>query len=234
MVKSIADAGAARKPWYGRGMDAAFWQNRWDTNQLGFHEGAPNRFLLKHGPAVFAAGARVLVPLCGKAVDLAWLAGAGHAVVGCELVELAARAFFSEHGLTPAEARRDPFSSLTAGGIEILVGDALSLTKGHVGPVDALFDRAALIALPEATRPAYGALVAGLLPPGAPGILVTLEHDVGEGPPFSVDRAAVDAAYASGFDVVELEREDITEAHEGMRKKGATTVVEVAYRLRRR
>ena len=34
-----------------------------------------------------AKGAAVLVPLCGKSLDLVWLAEQGHAVIGVELAE---------------------------------------------------------------------------------------------------------------------------------------------------
>ena len=80
-------------------MDPAFWNSRWAKGKIGFHEGAPNSYLVKHHDKL-ATCPRLLVPLCGKAVDLAYLAALGHEVVGVELVEDAVKAFFAEHAQT--------------------------------------------------------------------------------------------------------------------------------------
>ena len=82
-----------------------FWHDRWTTGQLGFHEGRPNAHLTRWWPTLgLAANARVLVPLCGKSKDLAWLLAQGHTVVGVELSPIACAAFFAEQGLEPTIA----------------------------------------------------------------------------------------------------------------------------------
>ena len=181
-------------PW---GMTPDFWESRWRAGQIGFHEGAPNAFLQAH-VAVLGAARRVLVPLCGKTEDLAFLAARGHTVVGVELVEDAARAFFSEHGPTPAVTARGGFTAYAHGGITILVGDFFATTPDLLGPVDALYDRAALIALPEALRARYVAHLRALLPRGADGLVVSVEYpqEAMAGPPFSVPEAEVRQHYA--------------------------------------
>ena len=56
-------------------MDEAFWQRRWARNEIGFHLNEVNPYLRRHWPSLkLAQGARVLVPLCGKSLDMAWLA----------------------------------------------------------------------------------------------------------------------------------------------------------------
>ena len=173
-------------------MDASFWFDRWREGRIGFHEGRPNRFLERHH-ARLGERRRVLVPLCGKADDLAYLAGLGHEVVGVELVEDAVRAFFAEHGLTPTVER----GVYRAGAVTIVAGDFFATSRAVLGAVDALYDRAALIALPPDLRPRYAAHVRGLLPAGAPGLIVTLEYPPGhlDGPPFSVLEAELRALY---------------------------------------
>jgi thiopurine S-methyltransferase len=174
-------------------MDAKFWRERWDEGRIGFHEGKPNALLQRH-VAALGAGRRVLVPLCGKSDDLAYLAAAGHAVVGVELVEDAARAFFAEHGLAPEASRAGDLTRLRAGAVEILAGDLFAARRDDVGAVDALYDRAALIAFPPEMRPRYVAHLRTLLAaPAVRGLLVSLEYPHGalEGPPFSVDDAEV-------------------------------------------
>ena len=89
-------------------MDANFWKARWEAGQIGFHEGRPNRYLERYVGRL-GTRRRVLAPLAGKAHDLAFLAELGHEVIGVELSEFAARAFFGPckpreiEGLHPAD-----------------------------------------------------------------------------------------------------------------------------------
>jgi len=173
------------------------WLARWRDGRTGFHEDAPNALLVRHA-ARLAGRRRVLVPLCGKAEDLAYLASLGHVVVGVELAERAVRAFFAQHGLEPAIAPHGPFTSYSAGAITLLAGDWFAATPELIGPVDAVYDRAALVALPPELRPRYAAHLRSLLAPGATSIVITLEYDPSAmtGPPFAVLEAELRSLYA--------------------------------------
>lgn len=207
-------------------MEPSFWAARWAEGRIGFHEGRPNHHLVRHAGRL-GERRRVLVPLCGKAEDLAWLAAHGHEVVGVELVEDAVRAFLAEHGLPVERTERDGFAVFRAGPVTLLAGDVFAATRAALGPVDALYDRAALIALPPELRARYTAHVRALLPPGAPGLVVTLEYEQARmpGPPFSVPEAELRGHYHGG--TVEL----LGEAHEqGPRaREHGVTVVERAF-----
>lgn len=179
-------------------MDVAFWAQRWSEGRIAFHEGKANGFLSRHARVL--AGRTVLVPLCGKAEDLAFLAAQGHDVVGIEVVEDAVKAFFAEHELTPTVRELGSGGSggrrvYSAANITIVAGDFFAATREDVGPVDGYYDRAALIALPPETRPRYVEHVRRLLGEGARGLLVALEHANGSGPPFSVGDAEVQTLY---------------------------------------
>ncbi|TMQ05978.1 MAG: thiopurine S-methyltransferase [Deltaproteobacteria bacterium] len=173
------------------------WIARWREGRIGFHEGRPNR-LLECCVARLADCRRVLVPLCGKAEDLAFLAAHGHDVLGVELAEQAVRGFFDEHGLVPSIAPHGPYTAYHAGAITLLAGDVFALTPELVAPIDALYDRGALIALPAELRPRYVALLGAVLPEAAPGLVVTVEYDprAMAGPPFPVPEAELRALYA--------------------------------------
>ncbi len=176
-------------------MQPQFWKDRWAENKIGFHEGKPNNFLaqfLSH-----LTGRRVLVPLCGKSEDLAFLAAHGHPVIGIELVEDAVRAFFAEHSATPTIERRGDLAIYTAGDIQIIAGDIFAVTPANVGPTDALYDRAALVALPPDLRPRYVAHLRTLVPALASGLLVTIEYpqELMSGPPHSVPEPEVRTYY---------------------------------------
>jgi thiopurine S-methyltransferase len=185
-------------------MQSEFWHERWQRNEIGFHEGRVNAYLKTFWPQVCeASGQRVLVPLCGKSVDLAWLAERGHAVVGVELSELACCAFFAEHQLEPEISSRGGFQIFSAGPIALLCGDFFALTPALMGPVSLVYDRAALIALPPELRPRYSQHLTDLLPAGARGLMITLDYPDQDfsGPPFAVPDTEVKADLGSGFDL---------------------------------
>lgn len=191
-------------------MDPSFWHARWQANQIGFHEGRPNTYLERFADRL-PAGARVLVPLCGKANDLAYLASRGHTVIGVELVEAAVAAFFAEHDLAPTRAPLGDHVAYQAGEITVLAGDWFATTAALIGAVDAIYDRAALIALPPTLRGRYVAHLRALVP-RAPALLVTIEYPqaVMDGPPFSVDDAEVRALWA-GRAITELADEPLVQ-----------------------
>lgn len=177
-------------------MDASFWHARWEAGQIGFHEGRPNGFLTTFASALGPAR-RVLVPLCGKTVDLAYLASLGHHVVGVELVEAAVAAFFAEHGLAAEVTDHGRLRRYRHDTVEVWAGDLFAVEPDHVGAVDALYDRAALIALPPPMRDRYVEHLRGLLAPATPGLLITLDYpaEAMAGPPFAVGDAEVRERY---------------------------------------
>ncbi|MGE0869173.1 MAG: thiopurine S-methyltransferase [Kofleriaceae bacterium] len=177
-------------------MDPAFWRSRWQEGRTAFHEGRPNTFLTRH--ADWLAGCRrVLVPLCGKTEDLAYLASLGHEVIGVELVEDAVRQFFDEHATTPTIDRAGAFTRYSARSITLLAGDVFATSEAIVGAVDGIYDRAALVALPDQMRTRYVDHVRAIAPQATRELLVTLSYPEGsaEGPPFSVDDAAVHSLF---------------------------------------
>ena len=177
-------------------MEPEFWIGKWRDNQIAFHEGAPNRFLARY-VARLGEAKRVLVPLCGKAEDLAFLAGHGHQVLGIELVEDAVRAFFAEHGVTPTVAG----NVYSHGAITLIASDFFAVSPAIAGPLDALYDRAAYVALPPDLRARYVAHVKSLVPAGSPGLLISYEYppDRMTGPPFSIPDSEVHGHYAAEF-----------------------------------
>lgn len=219
--------------------DAAFWQARWDEGKIGFHEGLANRWLTRRVDVVEGEppGPRnVLVPLAGKAVDVAWLAARGHRVVAVELVEAAVAAFFAENALTPVRSRVGAFERWHAGAVDFLCGDVFDLTHADVdalgkGPIEAVYDRAALIALEPAVRERYVATTTGVLAPGGRVLLVGFQHGLPDGPPFDLTPAAVTALYAPHGAVTTLGEDDVTEESPQFRARGASCCLEAAYRI---
>ncbi|MGM0577973.1 MAG: thiopurine S-methyltransferase [Myxococcota bacterium] len=193
-------------------MERSFWEEMWaERDQPGFHQSEINRHLRAHHERVRCGrrGGRVLVPLCGKSRDMTWLMERFEHVVGVELVDKPVRAWFEEHGVPFERREEDHLVRYEGEGITLLCGDFLEVRREDVGPVDCVYDRAALIALPPEQRRAYAAHVADLLEPGARSLLLTMAYDQErvDGPPFSVQDDEVWALYGEGFDVECLERD---------------------------
>ncbi len=199
-------------------MHPEFWHQRWQENRVGFHQAAPTPLLLKHWPSLgIAPGAQVFVPLAGKSQDMAWLAAQGHRVLGVELSRLAVEQFFAEHGLQPDIETSRYGTHFRAGGIELVCGDAFALDAALLADCAAVFDRAALIALPPALRQRYAGELYARLPAGCRGLLITLEYPQDEraGPPFSVPEDEVRSLYGRDWQVELRERRPIPRDHPG-------------------
>lgn len=213
-----------------------FWLERWARNQIGFHLDQVNPCLQRHWSALqLPAGARVLVPLCGKSLDLAWLAAQGLRVLGVELAEKAVEDFFAEQGLQAEVAERGDFKVYRAGALELWCGDFFAVGAADVVDCVALYDRAALIALPPALRERYAAQLTAILPSGCEGLLITLDYQQSqmEGPPFAVSDAEVQQRFASDWQLETLERLDVLKGNWRFLKQGLQRLDETVYRLHR-
>lgn len=217
-------------------MDSSFWLERWQKSEIGFHSKDVQPALEKHWPALnVAKGARVLVPLCGKSLDMVWLAEQGYTVVGAELSALAVDAFFEERGLTPTVRNLDGFTVKSAGPYELWCGDFFALKREQVDAA-AAYDRAALVAMPPAMQPKYAAKLAELMAFQSQILLIGLDYNTSEmqGPPFAIRRISVQTLFEDDFNVTLLEARDGMTKSEHLAKKGVTRLEEAAYLMRRR
>ena len=203
-------------------MNSKFWQQRWQEGRIGFHKSDVNPELIKHfSTLALPIGSRVLVPLCGKSVDMVWLARAGYDVVGIELVESAVQAFFIEQNITPtiteftSAADRSTLKryqgQLAGQTITLWVADIFALSPTAIGDIAAVYDRAALIALPADVRPDYSKQIYKLSN-NAPQLLITLNYDQSkkDGPPFSISLEQLQQYYDANYEIIELESQSST------------------------
>jgi thiopurine S-methyltransferase len=213
-----------------------FWHERWQENQIGFHQAAPTPLLVEHWPALgVAPGAQVFVPLAGKSLDMLWFAAQGYRVLGVELSQIAVERFFAEHGLQPDIRDTKYGRHYAAGGIAIVNGDAFGLDADALRGCAAVFDRAALIALPPELRVRYANALYAKLPTGCRGLLVTLDYPQHEreGPPFAVPEAEVQSLFARDWTIELLQRRPIPREHPGY-VSGVSRLDTAAHALTRR
>ncbi|HVZ81418.1 MAG TPA: thiopurine S-methyltransferase [bacterium] len=169
-------------------MDKSFWYQKWEKNEIGFHGGVPNPLLVGHFERLsLPKGARVFLPLCGKSLDIHWLLAQGYRVAGAELSRLAVDQLFRELGVAPEISGAGELVHYRAQNIDLFVGDIFTLSRETLGPVDAVYDRAALVALPGEMRSRYTGHLMGITGK-APQLLICYAYDqaLAAGPPFSV------------------------------------------------
>lgn len=179
-------------------MKKEFWLERWEQDEIGFHQNAINPYLRQYWAKLNAASnGEVFVPLCGKSSDMLWLRQQGHQVLGVELSPIAVQAFFRENGYAPRRINTGKCDRYEADGISILCGDFFDLNIDDVANVQSVYDRASLIALPPEMRERYASHLVRILPPATQILLITFDYPQHEmpGPPFAVSRGEVEALY---------------------------------------
>ncbi|MFM1895276.1 MAG: Thiopurine S-methyltransferase [Pseudomonadota bacterium] len=209
-------------------MNAEFWHEKWRNNEIGFHETAVNPLLVSHLDTLkLAPGSRVFVPMCGKTLDIAWLLGKGYKVAAVELVESAIEQLFDELGVQPVVTPVGNLKLYAAPNLDVYVGDVYALSRDTLRPVDAVYDRAALIALPEPMRQRYTRHLTNISA-RAPQLLISLAYDQSHmaGPPFSVNNKEVRLHYEGAYDMTLLHSKPITGG-----LKGKVDAVENVWRL---
>lgn len=220
-------------------MQHSFWHEKWKSNQIGFHQNEVNKLLLKHWPSLeIAKNSSVLAPLCGKSLDLVWLRSEGHKVVGIELSEIAldelANSFNEKLGIAISKTKLNK-NGLTAKyeGDDVLLfaGDFFAVTADMIGEVAAVYDRAAIVALPADMRPTYCEHLQKICQQ-APQLLLTFDYDqsVMAGPPFSVPAAEIHTNYQPYYQHIELlEIRDIIEREQRFKERGLSSFKQLVY-----
>ncbi len=180
-------------------MEKKFWHEKWESNEIGFHQDQAHPLLVNHFSALeLPADSHVFVPLCGKSRDMLCLRDMGYRVTGLELSELAVKAFFSENKLDFELNQGQEYRNYVANGLQVLCGDFFTLTTRAVEKVDAVFDRASLVAMPPAMRMGYVNVFRTLLVSGCRILLIVLEYEEGlvKPPPFAIHREEIIHLYA--------------------------------------
>lgn len=199
-------------------MDKNFWHQKWAGNQLAFHENAANPLLVRYfNKLSLANDNRLFLPLCGKTLDIQWLLCQGFRIAGAELSTLAVEQLFYDLGVEPEISRMGEVERYCAKNIDIFAGDIFDLSGEMLGPVDAVYDRAALVALPAEMRPEYAAHLVEITA-NAPQLLICYEYDQSKmaGPPFSINGEEVKQLYGDSYNSELLATERVSGGLKGL------------------
>lgn len=191
-------------------MQADFWHDMWASGEVGFHQKQVNVFLHEFWPKLdLCSNDEILVPLCGKSLDMLWLREAGHSVIGVELSQKALDEFLQENNLQAKPTSHEKFCGYELPEMKLLCGDFFHVSAEDCRQVKAVYDRAAIIALPPYMRESYARHLQDILPAGSKILMVIMEYDQTQmaGPPFAVREPEIAALFAA-FDVQKLKEVD--------------------------
>ncbi|MBM9500427.1 thiopurine S-methyltransferase [Leptospira sp. 201903071] len=193
-------------------MEPNFWHQRWSKNEIAFHGYEANPFLVEYFKELnLNERSRVFVPLCGKTLDIPWLLSKGYRVAGAELSKIAVEQLFAELGVEPKIEKTGELDLYSAEDIDIFAGDIFQLSSPILGQVDAIYDRAALVALPEEMRTRYTNHLMEITGK-PPQLLICYEYDQSlmDGPPFSVQDEEVRRHYSNQYKLNLLTSKEVT------------------------
>lgn len=216
-------------------MEPHFWHDRWQRQQIGFHQPQINPFLVKHWPALQADAGQVFVPLCGKTLDLHYLVEQGHPVLGNEFNQLAVEQFFAESQLQPHIDQSTGIPCYQHGDYQLLQGDFFALTAEQLQQCSHFYDRGALVALPEEMRQRYAAHLKAILPAGCSGLAIVLDYPQAllSGPPFAISEAWLNQHLGDAFTIKQLASYDVLADNGKFVSNGVPWLRENVYQLTR-
>lgn len=213
------------------------WLKRWQDNNIGFHRTDVNPVLEMEWPKLnIPSGSTVYVPLCGKTVDMAWLAAQGYNVVGVELSDIAVIDFFESHKIPYTVTKHNQYAAYQSEAITIYAGDLFELPESLFANIDAIYDRAAFIAMAPEQREPYAERFFAIAEqnPDLRILLITVQHngDKKLGPPYYITQDTLEKHFGSIFAINRLDsayKENLV----GKRydKAGVTDASGVGYRL---
>ncbi|XP_026785278.2 probable thiopurine S-methyltransferase [Pangasianodon hypophthalmus] len=200
-----------------RVMALSEWEDKWQEGRIGFHQPHIHQMLKDNLDKVLCGRqqVRVFFPLCGKAVDMKWLADMGHVIVGVEISEKAIKQFFEEHSLeykeepVPAIPEAKVFKSSDAK-ISLYQCDLYKFSSAIEGHFGGIWDRGSLVAINPCDRQKYATLIMSLMDKDCRYLLDTLEYnpEFYEGPPFFVPEEAVKSLYGDACDIELVQTRD--------------------------
>ena len=137
-------------------IDKSLWIQMWENAQTGFHLDQVNPLLEKHVSSLaLTPNDRIFVPLCGKSLDLIYLLKSNFKVIGIELSPIAIEQFFKVHAQKPIRRVTGELIAHESENLTIFEGDYYALNPETAGPFEAIYDRAALIAMPPNAQQQY-------------------------------------------------------------------------------
>lgn len=223
------------KPRNFKTMELSYWQSRWNKDKTGWHMEVVYPQLPKLWPTFsLAKESRILVPFCGKSLDMKWLIEQGHYVIGVDAVEKALTEFIDSYPKPFSKDSSHGFQIYKSNNLELWQGDFLKLPATKVENIDAVYDKAALVAIPKENRKDYAQKIIALCNKDTHIFLQTFEYRQEEmsGPPFSVSEQEVKTLFGGHFDIEILHKQSKFDELAKFQQRGLSSyLIEKVYHL---
>lgn len=206
-----------------------FWIKRWAEGKTGFHQADVNPKLIEFAERFLDGKSKhAYVPLCGKTKDMLFLVEQGLKVSGSEVSSLAIKSFFSENKLS-FEQDTGVYRSEK---ITLYAQDFFELNPGRETPVDFIYDRAAMVAMPHERHKAYAKHLLDILKPGGKILLISFDYDLTEmsGPPFALSEAVIRNCFETA-QIEQLSERSILEDEPKFRDRGLSRLSEAVWQI---
>lgn len=204
-------------------MEISYWQSRWQNNKTGWHMDEVFPLLKTFWPRLqIKPGTSVLVPLCGKSLDLDWLAAQGHHVIGVDVSKKAINEVMDRLEATFTESTKGNLTCYTSDTMTLWWGDFMKLRRAWLPDIAAIYDKAALIALPPEQRSHYASHLQKLVEPETPMLLNCFEYKQEEmsGPPFAVFYKELQQLYGNRYHIKQLHERSLLNELSNFKRRG--------------
>jgi thiopurine S-methyltransferase len=212
------------------------WHDFWSREgNPGFHEEEGNSYLKQFLPQFdLNPGDHIFLPLCGKTVDMLWLANQGFTVSGVELSEVAVKAFFEESELDYKVESMEDFNCYYSDKIRLYHGNFIDLKTWQLSSCKLVYDRAAMVAIEPDIRHLYSQHMLRIIPDASAMLMILLEYDqnIVSGPPFSVTQSEVDSYYGQHFQLETLLHEEMIDKEPRWRERGLLSFKETVLKIK--
>ncbi|KAM4706066.1 putative thiopurine S-methyltransferase [Rhinophrynus dorsalis] len=181
-----------------RVMTANDWVQIWESRKIAFHQDNIHKLLSEFLDTMLNNRKQLSIffPLCGKAVDMKWLADMGHNIVGVDVSETGLKGFFEENNIDYVEEAMTGIPGAkvfksTSGNISLYCCNIFNLSDSLIGKFGGIWDRGAMVAMNPCDRERYTNLMVSLMAKDCRYLLVTHIYNPAliKGPPFYITDA---------------------------------------------
>lgn len=164
----------------------------------------------------------ILVPLCGKSMDIQWLLNKGFKVIGVEVSEKAITELRNTLDLNFTKHTKGQFKIYKSDNLQLWLGDFLKMQPSFLPELDAIYDKAALIALPPEKRKIYAKSIKNLCSSTTHILLNCFEYpqESMSGPPFAVFKEELESLYGEQFSIELIHQQSMLDELSKFKQRG--------------
>lgn len=187
------------------------WLDLWEKKKAPWHLDFVHEAIEKHAEILMTspkAKNKIFVPLCGKTVDMKYLADLGNEIVGLEASETAVKDFFTEHNIEytteDVPSVKGKLFRSNDQKIKIYCCDLFLFSADIESGFSGIWDRGSYEAMEPKHRDECARVMKTLVYPGIGYLLEMPDRELDKGPPFCVPVDVVESNFGPGCKVVKL------------------------------